>query len=68
VKEGGGGEGEREREQVCTALQSHRVCLLLHYLLQRCSRGGRGETMEDMTCATRDYEPRPVWTNLPITH
>ena len=20
------------------------------------------------TCATRDYEPRPVWTSLPITH
>jgi hypothetical protein len=24
---------------------------------------------EDMcTCATRDDEPRPVWTSLPITH
>jgi hypothetical protein len=20
------------------------------------------------TCATRDYEPRPAWTSLPITH
>jgi hypothetical protein len=20
------------------------------------------------TCATRDEEPRPVWTSLPITH
>jgi hypothetical protein len=20
------------------------------------------------TCATRDYEPKPVWTSLPITH
>jgi hypothetical protein len=24
------------------------VCLLLQYLLQSCSRGGGGETMEDM--------------------
>ena len=26
-----------------------------------------GETMEDM-CYERDYEPRPVWTSLPIAH
>jgi hypothetical protein len=28
--------------------------------------GGGGEQWR--TCATRDYEPRPVWTSLPITH
>ena len=27
--------------------------------------GGGGEWR---TCATRDDEPRPVWTSLPITH
>ena len=27
--------------------------------------GGRGEMR---TCATRDDEPRPVWTSLPIAH
>ena len=27
--------------------------------------GGGGEWR---TCATRDDEPRPVWTRLPITH
>jgi hypothetical protein len=27
--------------------------------------GGGGQWR---TCATRDYEPRPVWTSLPITH
>jgi hypothetical protein len=26
-------------------------------------RGGYGRT-----CATRDDEPRPMWTRLPITH
>jgi hypothetical protein len=41
------------------------VCLLLQYLLQSCSRGGGGEQWR--TCATRDYESRPVWTSLPIT-
>jgi hypothetical protein len=41
------------------------VCLLVQYLLQSCPRGGRG-IVEDM--ATRDDEPRPVWTSLPITH
>jgi hypothetical protein len=47
------------------------VCLLLQYLLQNCSRrAGGGGTMEDMcyVYTTRDYEPRPVWTSLPITH
>jgi hypothetical protein len=28
--------------------------------------GGGGEQWR--TCTTRDYEPRPVWTSLPITH
>ncbi len=42
------------------------VCLLLQYLLQNCSRVGGGKQWR--TCATRDYEPRPVWTSLPITH
>jgi hypothetical protein len=40
------------------------VCLLLQYLLQSCSLGG-GEGQWSLlwrTCATRDYEPRPVWT------
>jgi hypothetical protein len=46
----------------CTAC----VCLLLQYLLQSCSRGGGGEQWR--TCATRDCEPRPAWTSLPITH
>ena len=27
---------------------------------------GGGENLR--TCATRDDEPRPVWTSLPITH
>jgi hypothetical protein len=27
---------------------------------------GGGEQFR--TCATRVYEPRPVWTSLPITH
>jgi hypothetical protein len=43
------------------------VCLLLQYLFQRCSRGGGGGK-QWRTCATRDYEPRPVWTSLPNTH
>jgi hypothetical protein len=42
------------------------LCLLLQYLLESCSRGGEGKQWR--TCATRDYEPRPVWTSLPITH
>jgi hypothetical protein len=37
------------------------VCLILQYLLQSCSRGGG----QWRTCATSDYEPRPVWTSLP---
>jgi hypothetical protein len=32
-----------------------------------CSRGGRG-IVEDTCRSTRDDEPRPVWTILPITH
>jgi hypothetical protein len=39
-------------------------------------RGGEGDCVKEgggggeqwRTCATRDYEPRPVWTSLPITH
>jgi hypothetical protein len=38
------------------------VCLLLQYLVQICSRGGRG-IVEDM-CYTRDDEARPWWTSL----
>ena len=41
------------------------VCLLLQYLFQSCSRVCGGKQWR--TCATRDYEPRPVWTSLPIT-
>ena len=29
---------------------------------------GEGGGGEWRTCATRDYEPRPVWTSLPIAH
>jgi hypothetical protein len=42
------------------------VCLLLQDLVQRCIHGGGGGY--GRTCATRDDEPRPVWTSLPITH
>jgi hypothetical protein len=42
------------------------VCLLLQDLVQSCLRGGGGRN--GRTCATRDDEPRPVWTRLPITH
>jgi hypothetical protein len=42
------------------------VCLLLQDLVQRCLHGGGGGY--GRTCATRDDEPRPVWTSLPITH
>ena len=42
------------------------VCLLLQYLLQSCSRVCGGEQWR--TCATRDYEPKPVCTSLPTTH
>ncbi len=31
-------------------------------------RVGPGGGKQWKTCATRDYEPRPVWTSLPITH
>jgi hypothetical protein len=41
------------------------VCLLLQDLVQSCLHGGGGY---GRTCATRDDEPRPVWTRLPITH
>ncbi len=41
------------------------VCLLLQDLVQSCLRGEGGIWR---TCATRDDEPRPVWSNLPITH
>jgi len=34
-----------------------------YYKAVRMGRGG-----EWRTCATRDDEPRPVWTSLPITH
>jgi hypothetical protein len=44
------------------------VCLLLQDLVQSCLRGEGGIWR---TCATRDDEPRPVWTvwtSLPTTH
>jgi hypothetical protein len=41
-------------------------CLLLQDLVQSCLHGGGGGY--GRTCATRDDEPRPVWTRLPITH
>jgi hypothetical protein len=41
------------------------VCLLLQDLVQSCLHGGGGGRR---TCTTRDDEPRPVWTKLPITH
>jgi hypothetical protein len=44
------------------------VCLFMQDLLQNCSRWRRG-IVEDMCYEnSRDYEPRPVWTSLPITH
>jgi hypothetical protein len=43
-----------------------RVFLLLQDLVQSCLHGGGGG--KGRTCATRDDEPRPVWTRLPITH
>jgi hypothetical protein len=39
------------------------VCLLLQDLVQSCLRGGGGGY--GRTCATRDDDPRPVWTRLP---
>jgi hypothetical protein len=42
------------------------ACLLLQDLVQSCLHGGEGGY--GRTCATRDDEPRPVWTSLPITH
>jgi hypothetical protein len=47
---------------VCLLLQD-RVCLLQD-LVQRCLHGGGGGY--GRTCATRDDEPRPVWTSLPM--
>ncbi len=47
VTEGGGEEGERERERAGEVRLYGSVCLLLQYLLQSCSRGGGGG-MEDM--------------------
>jgi hypothetical protein len=41
------------------------VCLLLQDLVQSCLHGGGGGY--GRTCATRDDDPRPVWTRLPIT-
>jgi hypothetical protein len=38
------------------------VCLLLQDLVQSCLHGGGGGY--GRTCATRDDEPRPVWTSL----
>jgi hypothetical protein len=42
------------------------VCLLLQDLVQSCLHWGGGGY--GRTYATRDDEPRPVWTRLPITH
>jgi len=42
------------------------VCLLLQYLLQSCSRGGRG-IVEDM-CYETTSRGLKAWTSLPITH
>jgi hypothetical protein len=52
------GDAEELGKVVC-------VCFLLQDLVQSCLRGGGGY---GRTCATRDDEPRPVWTSLPITH
>jgi hypothetical protein len=41
-------------------------CLLLQDLVQNCLHGGGGGY--GRKCATRDDEPRPVWTSMPITH
>ena len=52
---------------VCLLLQDRVcVCLLLQDPVQSCLRGGGGGY--GRTRATRDDEPRPVWTRLPITH
>jgi hypothetical protein len=42
------------------------VCLLLQDLVQSCLRGGGGGYWR--TCATRDDEPRPVWTRDQSAH
>jgi hypothetical protein len=52
---------ERRRAEACVDESAHHA---LQYLLQSCSRRGGGEQWR--TCATRDYEPRPVWTSLVV--
>jgi hypothetical protein len=52
---------------VCNCFIKACVCLLLQDLVQNCLNGGGGGGY-GRTCATRDDEPRPVWTRLLITH
>jgi hypothetical protein len=42
------------------------VCVYYCSTYYKAVRGGGGGQWR--TCVTRDYEPRPVWTSLPITH
>jgi hypothetical protein len=80
VKEGGGGGGEREMQRelglpldlchspvLCPVCVPVCVCVFItagpNTKLFACVWGGYWRT-----CATRDDEPRPVWTSLPITH
>ncbi len=48
----------RRAETVCV-----HYCSTYHKAVHVCVGGGRWRT-----CATRDDEPRPVWTSLPIAH
>ena len=42
------------------------VCVFITAVPNKAVRVGGGG--KGRTCATRDNEPRPVWTSLPITH
>jgi hypothetical protein len=53
------GTPKKRRRHLCYCGNGLCVCLLLQYLLQSCSRGGRG-IVEDMCYEnSRDDEPRP---------
>ena len=55
-------------ERGAASIVAHGVCVCVYYCttFDKAVRvGGGGEWR---TCATRDDEPRPVWTRLPITH
>ncbi len=61
VREGGGEDMCYERLRVlCVFITAVPITKLF-------ARGGGGNGGHD-SCATRDYEPRPMWTSLPIAH